>query len=125
MTALANGTTDVSALPLLLLSELITRYDVGYFSVDTSASTLEKWLLLLCKVLVFPFYLIVGDLAKGDGHIWTRRIGISILIYAVTAATYVILTQLWFSEHTSPLEALVWDIVVWLNIVRFAVVACA
>ena len=122
----ANGTAnDISVLPFLLLSELITHYDVGYFSVDTSATTLETRLLLLCKVLVFPFYLIVGDLAKGGGNIWMRRLFVSILIYAATAAIYVILTQFWFSGHTAALEALVWDVVLWLNVIRFAVVACA
>jgi hypothetical protein len=123
--SLAPAVADVSTLPFLLLSQLITHYDVGYFSVDTSAPALEKQLLLVCKVLLFPFYLIVGDFAKGDGNIWTRRLFISTLIYAITAAIYVILTQFWFSEHTSSLEALVWDIVLWLHTVSVAVVACA
>lgn len=114
-----------SAIPLLLLSTLLTHYKVGYFSVDDSASAPNRWILLFCKAMVFPAYTIVGDMASGDENLLLRRALLGVHFFAAATVLYVALTRAVFFEHTADSAALVHDLVLWMALVGAAVVVLA
>lgn len=116
---------EVSALPLILLSTLLTHYNVGYFSVDAAAPALDRWPLLLCKAVMFPAHAVVGELARGAENRAARRALLAALFVAAAALLYALLTRALLPARAADSAELVRDLVGWVGAVGAAAVALA
>jgi len=112
----AANAPSVGALPFLLLSTLLTHYDLGYFSVDSTLSSLDRWLIMLCKVTVFPIYLIVGEIARDASSSLLRCVLLKALFFLVSALAYVFISRAVFPTYTVALGELSRDASHWINI---------